>query len=897
MASVSVGAEAAPTMKPLVKLDEAPANTWVPIAPHAFGIRQGSAFFWSQAIDKFVLAQGLSGDERRKVVVPYDVQAFYATTGTWENRFPPGKEGVWGEEQGPANPPRYKESVNYFQLKDAEGNLRPTARLGLVNGFAVDPDGSGFYIYVRGYSRLIGVKPGAIWRYDVKARTWTEISPAHEIDSQAHEGPPQVIGARLLYEPVNRELLLLGGHAPNVIGGSAGNWAFSLKTRTWNRLTCSDPDMVARADAFRRVMGSVSETVGLARRIYYEARPAEAQGVGAKADLAPRVAKHAYLLTPLQFALAGERDALVHARRFAAQALARLEATSEPFKAGTINGEALRGLDEARWALDRAVDCLASEPPPRANPAAAFDPVNKVVVLFGGDHFDYAMGDTWIYDPAKRSWRQVFPEVAPPPRWGASLVWLPKSKKLALVGGTTVEPRFQYFIPDDPTMADVWLFDVKTETWRLAVRPTGQMGLNWPTLPSPAAAGPDDVIVGLSLPGGWPVRYDGAAWAAKIDAENLDEKGTRELGVPPGSRTSRALTRCRSNPDHRVYDPVSYDAAEPGDPKAVEEWLAALKPNTWTEVPRATRHVPQSEWGTAVYDPDRDQMYYWTGGHMSDPANAVHTYHPGINRWSIPYVAEIPVGKGLTFNNRPDCKNHTYHNYAYDPVSKKVVAATYGGTGVYDPDTGAWTMTLEKPFRTSHYTMNLFTTPKGVMVWAEGFFGGFNAAEMKYEKWPIRGEFKRYLGPDANGACWDPKRKVCWLLARTGWTDTDGQVFKYDLDTGEMTAMNPINAETLGKKAFYLREVVYVPALDLLLTLSYTDGNQGARLVAYDPTNNRWVHLNVLAAGRAQGPVAMIYDTKRDLVWCLSGSRLTYVLRLDPKTLEMTDTLPAAAKQ
>jgi hypothetical protein len=58
------------------------------------------------------------------------------------------------------------------------------------------------------------------------------------------------------------------------------------------------------------------------------------------------------------------------------------------------------------------------------------------------------------------------------------------------------------------------------------------------------------------------------------------------------------------------------------------------------------------------------------GGHMADPSTGMSTYHPGINRWSLPYVAEY-LDKGQTFNGRPDCRNHTNLTYAYDPARNR----------------------------------------------------------------------------------------------------------------------------------------------------------------------------------------------------------------------------------
>jgi len=527
-------------------------------------------------------------------------------------------------------------------------------------------------------------------------------------------------------------------------------------------------------------------------------------------------------------------------------------------------------------------------PLPRANPAVCYDRATKLVVLFGGDRFDGMLNDTWVYDPSDRSWTRKFPAVAPAPRAGAALLYLPKAKKLALVGGQTINERFVYFSGRVEALpADVWLYDVKTNRWELAVAPAGQLGFNMPNAPGLAAAGPDDTIVALSNTHGWPHHAEGGTWAVRIDASKTDAEATAKLGRPPDDFLSRAVTWDKDKTNF-VYDPAWYDQAEPGDRSAVGAWLAGLPANTWVEVPRAPRHVPQSEWGTAVYDADRDRIYYWTGGHMSDPSNAIHTYHPALNRWSIPFVAEIPPAKGRTFHDRPDCKNHTYHNYAYDPLSGKVVAATYGGTGVFDPDTGRWTMSTEQPFRTSHYTMNLFTTPKGILVWAEGFFGTFDARTMKYTPAEVTGKLPGYLGPDKNGVCWDPKRNVMWLFATLGWREADGQVWKLDLDKWTAEPMNPANMETIGKATTYLREMVFLPEADLVLSKDFHGKGDSARQVAWDPAANRWVLTNIHPTGRVEGPVAMIHDASRGLVWCMSGGRQTYVLRVDPKTLKLS---------
>lgn len=872
---------ASPKMTPVTPLPKAPANTWVRITGLQTGARRNSAFFYSDAIERFVVAQGLGHE--KKVVRPYDVQTLDLSKTQWLNHFPPGSDGAWGGPTGAAEAAGFPHSVNYWGFKDKAGIVRPPGRLGCENGFAVAPGGEGFYLYCRGPRRLVGIKPGCLWFYDVKTRTWRQIAPEHEIDTPAFKPPPELIGAALVHEPVNNELLLLGGQAPNVAGASAGNWSFSLESKSWSRL----PEPEA-SDEWPDRARRLADATGRARSLYYLDLPVhqKVERVNKEVlrdvnDVLGELCNYVALMGAKR---PGARDGATVRR--ASRAIRLLEPHAEALAGGKLGGDTLAALTRAGWELEAVARLVSPVPVPRANPAVCYDPSSKVVVLFGGDRFDGMLNDTWIYDPSDRSWTQGFPDVAPPPRAGGALLYLPRAKRIALVGGEKINERFIYFsgrVEAGP--ADVWLYDVKADRWELAVAPTGRIGFNMPNAAGLAAAGPDNTIIALSNPQGWPHHADGGTWAVRLDASKVDAGAAAKLGRPADDFLSRAITWDKDT-KHFVYDPAWYDQAEPGERPAVAASLAGLPANTWVEVPRAARHVPMSEWGTAVYDGDRDRIYYWTGGHMADPANGLHTYHPALNRWSIPFVPEIPLAKGRTFQDRPDCKNHTYHNYAYDPVTRKVVAATYGGTGVFDPDTGRWTMSTEQPFRTSHYTMNLFTTPEGILVWAEGFFGTFNAETMEYTAVNVNGDLPGYLGPDRNGACWDSRRKVMWLFATRGWKEADGQVWKLDVNGWNVEAMHPANMETIGKATFYLREMVYLPEADLVLSKAFHGRGESARQVAWDPVANRWMLTNIQPSGRVEGPVAMVRGAKRGLLWCMSGGRQTYVLRVDPNTLK-----------
>jgi hypothetical protein len=76
-----------------------------------------------------------------------------------------------------------------------------------------------------------------------------------------------------------------------------------------------------------------------------------------------------------------------------------------------------------------------TQPPPRCNSPMVYDPMTQKIILFGGDHFDQLFSDTWVYDCATRTWSLKTPALCPAPRAGHALLYLPKSRKVVLIGG------------------------------------------------------------------------------------------------------------------------------------------------------------------------------------------------------------------------------------------------------------------------------------------------------------------------------------------------------------------------------------------------------------------------------------------------------------------------------
>ena len=105
-------------------------------------------------------------------------------------------------------------------------------------------------------------------------------------------------------------------------------------------------------------------------------------------------------------------------------------------------------------------------PPPVLGGSLAYDPVHDEVLLFGGGHVAERATDgtprgytgTWSYDPRANDWRELTTTVQPAPRMNTRMVTDTRNSVVVLFGG---DGQSHY-------LADTWIFDLKTRSWRIA---------------------------------------------------------------------------------------------------------------------------------------------------------------------------------------------------------------------------------------------------------------------------------------------------------------------------------------------------------------------------------------------------------------------------------------------
>ncbi|HVR83772.1 MAG TPA: kelch repeat-containing protein, partial [Planctomycetota bacterium] len=306
---------------------------------------------------------------------------------------------------------------------------------------------------------------------------------------------------------------------------------------------------------------------------------------------------------------------------------------------------------------------LDAEPPPRALSPIAYDAKTKLFFIFGGDHLDYLTNDTWVFDAAQRRWSCRRPATAPPPR-ANHVLKAAGDGRIVLTGGYTYTSSTDYVGGQYRDLGDgEWTYDLLTDAW---------MG-----------------------------------------------KG----GVAPDSRVFRTG---RLHPDF-------YQQGPKPDPAAFATWLAAVPANTWIGAKPPYLPALNRDWGTAVLDSDRDLILRWSGGHSAHGGTDVLQYHLRTNRWELPNPVEFPLGQlysnteypdGWNFNHRPWITGHTYQNYGYDPILKRMLfTGRREHCYIYDPDLGDWTTRFAKPkgmaYGDCFYTLTLTPTPQGLVCWTQ----------------------------------------------------------------------------------------------------------------------------------------------------------------------------------
>lgn len=491
-------------------------------------------------------------------------------------------------------------------------------------------------------------------------------------------------------------------------------------------------------------------------------------------------------------------------------------------------------------------------------------------------------------------------DAEPPPRamhHDQAIVFDPETHLYIIFGGDHL----------DYLTNDTWVFDAEEPKWYQQ---------------HPSEAPPPRANHRLSvLPDGKIQMRGGYTYAS-----NTDYCGGQYIDLNDGVWTYHVLENHWSGNDNalvqadtRVYrkgpfHPDFFLQGEAPDPDAFEAFLEALPVNQWVAADPPCKPRLNRDWGTARFDPDRDMMLRWSGGHSAHGGTDVLHYHFSTNRWELPFPVEFPLGqlysntsypRGFNFNRRPWMTGHTYQNYAYDPPSRQMVkAGRPRHYYLYDPDAGDWVGRGKKPaamqYNSCFYDLTLAATPKGAVCWDKhARIHRFDAASGAWRELTTTGDKLPGAVVDNSTIAYDSCRdRMLMISKRYGKPPFSGQVHAFDLKTRKVTALSPAGMDWAHAFA-YIDRCVYVPTEDILFLASYlTDGDGHTPTPAYDCAANRWIKLDIgYGLGKRHGRTTrafphgrscgILFDTRRKLIWGTDTNGQVYSLRLDRRSAEV----------
>jgi hypothetical protein len=557
--------------------------------------------------------------------------------------------------------------------------------------------------------------------------------------------------------------------------------------------------------------------------------------------------------------------------------------------------DALKAARAIQPKLDDAAFAQYPVPHSRRNAPLVYDEKNMVFVLFGGDHEDFQVNDTWTLDLEKKAWTRKTPALAPSPRAGHAACYLPKSGRVAIYEGYAPSGSGDYAATPwqllDPR--ELWLYDAAADRWDLAGAFGGKdadappgigkffgYSATWYEVPAMAADAEDRIC--LAAPAG--KNSPASTWTFSVDAAQVDAQGRERLGQAPNGRRGRVL-----------YFRADFSEVK-DDPKGKD--LAALPANQWVKLTPAPRTPAQGcrqrDWSTSTWDSDREQVLMWGGGHCVRSSSVPLHYSPVSNRIVEGYDADEPYcyngwcGPCSSLLNRQWIDTHAYHLYAYDPKCKLLVTAR---GFLYDPERMDWVRAepFPSPFRYSWGSIVIASSPHGAVAWGvAGETPGLWLFDRERGWTPLEAKGKLFTPwCDSHGMVYDAKRDRM-LFSSVGGAyakKSNGTFLAFDFKGHALEVLTPenrgLNETGCARELAYVAHADWVLVGDLLHPGDPKTGKSYTRV--YDCAKNQMFLLDAgpVGAGYSAG---WMYDSKRKLVYSFGYNGEAWALNIDPAT-------------
>ena len=264
------------------------------------------------------------------------------------------------------------------------------------------------------------------------------------------------------YDSEFKEVILFGGSASTYMSDT---WTYSLETNTWTmRRPHPDLEGPCRRDNHNLVYDPVGRQHWLLNGVAYDNLQPNCSGFAA----ARRVGIWSYSRATNKWT---RHDSISGTPRRVAPGMAYNpdNHTFLQFGGGEIkksNATFVFDIAKRAW---RQIKTSPS-PPPRINieGGLVYDKTNKVFVLFGGRGNSGFLNDTWLFDPATESWREMTPKVSPPARDVHAMAYDDVNQVTVLFSGRRGGERSataRESAEGKRSLNDTWIYEARKNTW------------------------------------------------------------------------------------------------------------------------------------------------------------------------------------------------------------------------------------------------------------------------------------------------------------------------------------------------------------------------------------------------------------------------------------------------
>ena len=326
------------------------------------------------------------------------------------------------------------------------------------------------------------------------------------------------------------------------------------------------------------------------------------------------------------------------------------------------------GLHNDVWALSLAGTPVWTKLAPTGTPLSArrghsaiYDPGHDRMVVFGGQGSSSYLNDVWALSLAGQpAWTKLLPTGTPPvTRYEQSAIYDPVRDRMVVFGGY-----------NGSSLNDVWVLSLAdTPAWTALTttgsKPSGREGMA--AIYDPVR---DRVVVFGGLVDTSP-HFVNEVWALSL-AGAPEWTALAPAGIPPIGRYQHSAIYDQERDRLIVYGGDSGSAA------LNDVWALSLGDMpAWTGLePAGAPSVAQSQ-HSAVYDPVRQRMVVFGGGHYSN------------DLWTLS-LGNAPTWNELEPNGTPPSARRC-HSASYDPVRERMLVFGGVGSGTFND---VWALSL-----------------------------------------------------------------------------------------------------------------------------------------------------------------------------------------------------------